>query len=219
MSDSLRSSSRKSVLSLLPKKTQVSPDPALSAKPIAVDAVIEPIVEVDCSTAAETETEKQAFVAQLFEEQAVPLVKYLTARFRNPAEAQDIAQEAWLRIFRLANPEELSNAKAFLFQTASNLAIDRARRGKLEQKYLDQELGLAEPALAPSMERTIAGTQQLEQVEQVLVNLPLKCRQAFVAHRSQGLPYAEIARQLGVSTSMVEKYIIQALRQLRSSLK
>lgn len=217
MSDSLRSPSRKPVLSLLPEKTQLSPDPDTSAAPLAVDAAIEPIPEV--SPAVIAEPEKQAFVAQLFEEQAVPLVKYLTARFRNPAEAQDIAQEAWLRIFRLANPEELSNAKAFLFQTASNLAIDRARRGKLEQKYLDQELGLAEPALAPSMERTIAGTQQLEQVEQILLGLPLKCRQAFVAHRSQGLPYAEIARQLGVSTSMVEKYIIQALRQLRSRLK
>jgi RNA polymerase sigma factor (sigma-70 family) len=222
LTDSLRRPSSKPALSLLSQKTQASPDPVIEqkeieAKDLDVEALIEPIAEEPGSPSALPS--KESFVAQLFVEQAVPLVKYLTARFRNAAEAQDIAQEAWLRIFRLGNPEQLSNAKAFLFQTASNLAIDRARRGKLEQKYLDQELGLAEPALAPSMERTVVGTQQLELVEQALLSLPLKCRQAFVAHRNRGLPYAEIARQLGVSTSMVEKYIIQALRHLRATLK
>lgn len=222
MSDSLRRPSSKPALSLLSQKTQAPHDPVfeqkdLEAKNLRVDALIEPIAEPPAAPC--DRPPKDAFVAQLFVEQAVPLVKYLSARFRNVAEAQDIAQEAWLRIFRLGNPEQLSNAKAFLFQTASNLAIDRVRRGKLEQKYLDQELGLAEPALAPSMERTVVGTQQLELVEQALLSLPLKCRQAFVAHRNQGLPYAEIARQLGVSTSMVEKYIIQALRHLRATLK
>lgn len=207
MSDRQRRPERKPELSLLPTKAQ-TPLPASDAPEQQIGPLSEPA----------TATNKEAFIVELYTEQALPLVKYLTARFRNATEAQDIAQEAWLRIFRLAHPQELGNAKAFLFQTASNLAIDRVRRGKLEQKYLDQELGLAEPGLAPSMERTVAGTQDLEQVEQALLQLPLKCRQAFVAHRSQGLPYAEIARQLGVSTSMVEKYIIQALRHLRQTL-
>ena len=52
---------------------------------------------------------KTQFVAQLFEEQAVPLVKYLTARFKNPDEAREVAQEAWLRIFRLEHPEHLEH--------------------------------------------------------------------------------------------------------------
>ena len=160
-------------------------------------------------------TGKAQFVAQLYQQQALPLVKFLASRYRNAAEAQDIAQEAWLRIFRLQHPEELDNARAFLFQTAANLAIDRARRGKLEQRYLDLELGLADATVAPSMEQTLAGRQALEQVEATLAKLPLKCRQAFVLHRSRGLPYPEIAQQLGVSTSMVEKYIIQALKALR----
>ena len=68
------------------------------------------------------------FVGQLFEEQSTPLLRYLAARFGNVDEAREVAQEAWLRMFRLDTPEQLDNPKAFLFQTASNLAIDEGAR-------------------------------------------------------------------------------------------
>ncbi len=51
-----------------------------------------------------------------------------------------------------------------------------------------------------------------------LSELPVKCRQAFVMHRTHGYPYPRIAEELGVSVSSVEKYIIQALKHLRNKL-
>ena len=161
---------------------------------------------------------KTAFVADLYTQQATPLVKYLTARFRNPEEAQEIAQEAWLRFYRLPAPENLQNAKAFLFQTASNLAIDRARRASLEQRYLDQEAKEPTRDESPTVEQAMQSREELELIEHALSQLPLKCRQAFVMHRVSGLSYPGIAEALAVSTSMVEKYIIQALKHFRSTL-
>jgi RNA polymerase sigma-70 factor (ECF subfamily) len=69
------------------------------------------------------------------------------------------------------------------------------------------------------VEDTVAAQQTLDTVEQALFDLPSKCRQAFVLHRQSGLSYPEIAQELGVSTSMVEKYIIQALKHFRNKLQ
>lgn len=157
---------------------------------------------------------KTTFVESLFHQQALPLVKYLTARFKNVDEAREVAQEAWLRIYRLDHPEELENAKAFLFQTASNLSIDRIRRVNLERKH-----AVFEEELTRSVEDTIAAQQTLATIESALFDLPIKCRQAFTLHRHSGLSYPQIASELGVSTSMVEKYIIQVLKHFRNKLE
>lgn len=158
---------------------------------------------------------KTEFIAHLFEEQAGALVKYLTARFADREAAREIAQEAWLRMYRLEHPQTLDNPRAFLFQTASNLAIDQLRRARLEQRHAQAEVD--EP-LAPDVMQSVHAQRELDIVNQALTELPLKCRQAFVMHRSNGLSYPEIARELGVSTSMVEKYIIQTLKHFRNRL-
>ena len=156
---------------------------------------------------------KSKFIAELFASQSTPLIKYLTARFRNVEEAQEVAQEAWLRLYRLDEPESLENAKAFLFQTASNLSIDRLRRQTLERKH---QPDADEPT--QSVEASVDAQIALRKVEEALQELPMKCRQAFVMHRHKNLSYPNIAQELGVSTSMVEKYIIQALKHLRNKL-
>ena len=157
------------------------------------------------------------FVANLFEEQSSPLLRYLAARFGNVDEAKEVAQEAWLRMYRLDAPVELDNPKAFLFQTATNLAIDRARHRKVVQRHVE-EFTADEPEGSVDVERTVSDQQRLDIVLAALGELPPKCRQAFTMHRNVGLSYPEIADALGVSTSMVEKYIIQALKHFRNRI-
>ncbi len=156
------------------------------------------------------------FLIDLFREQSIPLMKYLTARFRDPDDAAEVAQEAWLRIHRLEDPSRLTNPKAFLFQTASNLAIDRARRNGVERRIHRDVVDPEE--VAPSVERAVAASESLRLIEQALAELPSNCRQAFLMHRGRDMSYPEIAEALGVSTSMVEKYIIRALKHFRDKL-
>jgi RNA polymerase sigma-70 factor (ECF subfamily) len=156
------------------------------------------------------------FLVQLFREQSVPLTKYLTARFRDPEEAAEVAQEAWLRIHRLEDPSLLTNPKAFLFQTASNIAIDRARRNSVERRAAARPVD--PPDAHPSAERSVAAAESLTLIAQALEELPSNCRQAFLMHRGRDMSYPEIASALGVSTSMVEKYIIRALKHFRDRL-
>jgi len=157
---------------------------------------------------------KTQFFLDLVQDQQIPLIKYLSARFADREEAKDIAQEALLRMYRLDHPEKLKNPKAFLFQTAGNLAIDGLRRAKLEQRYIEQEVDLQ----STSVEDTIQDRNTLSIIERALYDLPPKCRQAFYMHRARGYSYPEIARELNVSTSMIEKYITQALKHFRNKL-
>ena len=156
---------------------------------------------------------KDQFIAQLYAQQSTRLVQYLTSRFQNRAEAEEVAQEAWLRIFRLDSPQQLDNARAFLFQTASNLSIDRLRRHALERKHAE-----VIDEVSPTIEDELVDHEALKIIEGALAELPLKCRQAFVLHRHSGLSYEQISQQLDVSVSMVEKYIIQALKHFRNKL-
>lgn len=162
----------------------------------------------------------ESFLDQLFERHGVALRRFIASRFRAEADVDDIAQEAWVRMQRVANPERLENARAFLFQTAANLAIDHLRRIDFERQHFDPDAEpLDEEGGAPSPERTADADQQLAIVEAAIGELPERCRQAFVMHRTQDLTYPEIARALNVSTSMVEKYVIQALKHCRRRLE
>ena len=101
---------------------------------------------------------------------------------------------------------------------ASNLGVDRARRHALEQRLNRDELLCDGHEGLPSAERAVAAEESMELIRQALKDLPADCRQAFMLHRGRDMSYPDIAVQLGVSTSMVEKYIARALRHLRDRL-
>jgi RNA polymerase sigma factor (sigma-70 family) len=158
------------------------------------------------------------FVTRLFQEQSEPLLKYLMSRFRDREDAAEIAQEAWLKVYGLENLEALTNPRAYLFQVASNLGVDRIRHSAIENRFNRQEQASARTESEPSAETSVAAQESLALVSQALSELPEPCRQAFILHRGRDLSYPEIATELGVSTSMVEKHIIRALRHLRDKL-
>jgi RNA polymerase sigma-70 factor (ECF subfamily) len=171
------------------------------------------------------EDKKAQFLAELAEKYGATLERFLARKLDNQADAAEIAQETFIRVYRLENPEDLDNVRAFLFQVASNLAVDQLRRRTLHFRFLkaeSRELGEGDlmegSADTVSPERILASREKLEKIYQAVDELPDKCRQAFLLHRSAGLSYNDIAKELGVSVSSVEKYILQALRHCRSAL-
>jgi len=161
-------------------------------------------------------------LSTLCKEHGASLVRFLTRRLKSVEDAEDIAQAALLRIQRLDEGVSLDNPKAYLFQVANNLAIDNMRRNEILQRYLQTETlrsesHNAEAALSP--ERILAAQQQLKQVQDAIEKLPVKYRQAFLLHRKNGMSYSDIASDMGVSVSSVEKYILHALRECRRAVE
>ena len=160
------------------------------------------------------------WLSRLFRDHSRALLRFVATR-ADPIDAEDIAQEAWLRLQRLRSPELLDNPRAFLFQTAANLAIDKVRRQRVESRYLAEQTALQDALVprAPTTEHQAQVEDELELVLSAIDELPPKCRAAFVMHRGRGMSYPEIAAALAVSTSMVEKHVIYALKHCRKRLR
>ncbi len=157
--------------------------------------------------------------AYLLDELSTPLVRYLSRRVSD-ADADDLAQEAFLRMHKVQQSSGLGNARAFLFKTANNLMVDQIRRERVHLRFINAEMpALADDDIseegAPSAERTASAEEELTLLYAAMDNLPDKVRRAFLLHRQHDMSYAQIAKEMGVSTSMVEKYIVRALRLLR----
>lgn len=143
------------------------------------------------------------------------LVAYLAGKTRNIETAREVAQDTYEKLLKMNNFDSITNLKAYLFQMASNLAIDRARRRTMFNNYVATERvsdDTSGPPAEVSTERVIMIHERLELLQRVVDALPDKCRRAFLMHRLQNFTYPEIARELSVSVSMVEKYIMQALK-------
>ncbi|MBK6286040.1 MAG: RNA polymerase sigma factor [Gammaproteobacteria bacterium] len=159
---------------------------------------------------------------QLITRHGSALVRFLSRKLGSVDDAEEIAQDAFLRLHRLENTDNIDNARAFLFQVASNMAIDQLRRRRLHARYVADESGRlndeTEPQTAATPEALVTAREQVRLVFQAIEQMPLRPRQALMLHRVKGLSYAEIAREMGVSVSSVEKYILEALKHCRSTM-
>ncbi|MNM85253.1 putative RNA polymerase sigma factor FecI [compost metagenome] len=112
------------------------------------------------------------------------------------------------------------HARRFIFRVAGNLAIDTLRREQRMAGNLDDTDAVRQvPCPAPAPEAALLARERLEQLDEALLQLSPNARQALLLNRVEGLTQAQIAQQLGVSESMVAKYIGQALRHCRDWLK
>lgn len=153
------------------------------------------------------------------------LVQWLTHKFGDPELARDIAQSAYLRVWRYAEKGEIANPRALLFKTAANLAANEFRARRRARQVLCAASGIAGDVVdkvaceIPSPERAAAARQDLEASISVIRAMPGRVRRAFILNRFEGKNYREIAREMKVSESSIEKYIISALKLLRSAVQ
>lgn len=152
-------------------------------------------------------------VKGLFEQHHAALVRFLKNKLGSEHEAQDVAQEAYAKLLGLGDDKVVSHLQAYLYRVANNLAIDRLRKKK---KTLTSHLTYAQnvEVLTPSagIENAVTARQRLQLIQQILKQLPPRCRQAFMLYKIEGMEYKDIALQMKLSESMVRKYVLKAVR-------
>ena len=154
----------------------------------------------------ETDTVRRIYRAHRSE-----LVCYLMQKHRlNEADAEDLVQVVFERFAVRADDDQVANVRAYLYRMANNAAIDRARRQQVQRRHA--ELTAAEePEQASGPEHWMEQHQRLGLLARVLWGMPKKRRELLLMSRFDGLSFAEIARRVGLSETVVRKHINNAL--------
>jgi len=139
----------------------------------------------------------------------------LRRRGQTEHEAEDLVQEAWLRLFRYEESQPVEQPEAFLMRTALNLSHDayRTRVSHGEHVVLEEDVLID---TAPSAESVALARERMTRLYLGLSRLSDRTRDVFLANRIDGLPYTEIAKLHGISVSTVHQHIAKATLRLTS---
>ncbi len=151
------------------------------------------------------------------------LVVFLQRRGQALEDAEDIVQEAFARFHRAGHELGQADSRPLLFAITKNLLKDhwkQASRERARTLWLDADEKTAAwesaPSEDPAADRRSIARQELAGIAAAIRDLPPRCRDAFLLHRFEDLSYRQIADRLGVSVSMVEKHLAEALRRLKA---
>ena len=140
---------------------------------------------------------------------------FLRNKLGNPADAEELAQEAYLRLLRVKEPQLIQDPVAYLFRIARNL-LGELYAGSVGIDSLDNvELADQHANVEAEAERK----QQMQRLEEVLEHVHPKCRAALILQRRDGMTVDEIAAELNLSRGMVKKHLAQGLARCRARLR
>ncbi|MCI0422466.1 MAG: RNA polymerase sigma factor [Acidobacteria bacterium] len=156
-------------------------------------------------------------VSQLFEHLREPVYRYLTAVFGNPAEAEEVTQEAFLRLYSaLQGGQRIENVRAWVFRVAHNLAINQWKSQKRQNpaEFVSwEELTQVRQDPGPNPEERVLQQEKSRQLQDALAQLSLQQRQCLLL-RAEGLRYREIGEILGISTSTVVEFLRRGITNI-----
>jgi RNA polymerase sigma-70 factor (ECF subfamily) len=148
------------------------------------------------------------------------LLSFLRMRLRVSHDADDVAQESYIRMMQYEGSREIRSPSSMLFRIAINVANDLGR-SELARRAPDQ-CTLDDVELVsdlPSAEREIGARQDLELLQAAIAQLSPKCRNVFLLSRTHMMTYPEIANHCGISLKMVEKHVSRALAVCAKKVK
>ncbi|WP_338497771.1 sigma-70 family RNA polymerase sigma factor [Pseudomonas sp. WP18] len=145
----------------------------------------------------------------VFLAQRMPLLRTLERMVNNPSTAEDLLQETYLRVSRALAERPVEHLEPFVFQTARNLARDHLRARRVQSRTVldDVPLEVVHNVVAPqgNAEDAVHAGQMLERLNVSLQALSPRQQRIFILSRLHGHSYQDIAGQLGVSSSTVQK--------------
>ena len=167
---------------------------------------------------ARTQAE-EATIAELVSQYAGALYRVAYSVLRNPADAEDAVQEAFLRVLRhRATLDEVRDRRVWLIRIVWNIVLDRKRRAKTRPETDDvAELSRVLPCDGLSAEQIAVAAQHHAHVLGCVDKLPAKERQVLMLSAFEELNSVEIAEVLGITESSVRSRLFRA-RNLMAEL-
>ena len=158
-----------------------------------------------------------------------PMVSFMYRMARNPAAAEDLAQEIFLRVYRSRESYEPSaKFSTWLYRIATNLAVNYARDTRHDRPENtvsidepDEETGLTldVPDGSLTAEEAILRRERMVAIRQRVEALPERQRMAVIMHKYQQMDYRQIAEVMKLSESATKSLLFRAYETLRVQLK
>ena len=142
------------------------------------------------------------------------LRRLLRSRGRSSDDADDLIQEAFLRLQVYCREHEVQKTEAFLVRTALNLSTDMYKRqvSAAAASFTLQALEAAQ--VAPPADEVCGAQERLRRMKAGLDQLSPRQREVFVLNRVEGYSFSQIAQRLGITLSAVEKHAAKAVLQM-----
>ena len=134
----------------------------------------------------------------------------------DPVEVEDILQEAYIKSLQASKIQKIKSPKAYLAQTAKNLALNYVDRSAVKYNVSTEENDTP-PVYSntPPIEEQVESEKRFKHFCEAVQELPVQCRRVFVLRQVYGLSQKEIARQLGLSEKTVEYHVGKGLFHCR----
>ncbi|MGE3710839.1 MAG: sigma-70 family RNA polymerase sigma factor [Hyphomicrobiaceae bacterium] len=156
----------------------------------------------------------------MFRRYHTDVVRYASRLVGDRENGEEVVQNAYLRLAgRSAQAATIEHPKAYLFTAARNAAVDFTARQATEWSYRVDVEELSALALTEDPTSALHRRQRIARLAVLLNELPPACQKAFVMNKIEGRTHAEIARSLGISTSMVHKHVVRALLHCRDLMR
>lgn len=149
------------------------------------------------------------------------LLKYLHRRTRDADLAADLTQETLSRMMVYRETSKIESYELLMYRVAHNLVLEHQRARHRRHASDHVSLSVVGPLRADEtpVDEIADARLSLELLKRALIDLPPKCRRAFMLNRFEGLTYPQVGAKMGISVKMVEKHISKALLAFRAAVR
>ena len=152
---------------------------------------------------------------RLFREHNDALLSYAYARVRSWADAKDVVQEAYVKVFELGKERPISHLRAYLYKAVRNCAVDWVRQRNVRENFANLEHF--------RIDKEASSVEQVwllrDEIKRALDALPPKCRLAMTLVNVRGLSYEEAAQCMRIKTHSVRRLIERSAEHLADMLE
>jgi RNA polymerase sigma-70 factor (family 1) len=163
-----------------------------------------------------SETCNEIVFSDFFKKQAKSLRNFLFYKYGNKDQAEDLVQEAFIKLWQNCASVPIEKAKSYLYTIANNSSLNEIKHQKVVLQYENNFTGLDKTNENP--EYILEEKEFKNKLLKAIENLNETQRIAFLMHRIDGKKYSEIAEELNISVKAVEKRIHLALVELRKTI-
>lgn len=145
--------------------------------------------------------------------------RWLSRRWRNAIDVDDVIQEAYCRIARLDGVDHIDNPAAYFHRAVHAVAVDTMRRAGIINFIPMTEIEwLNVKDHEPLADRAVTAKQELGRVDALLSGLSSTCRRTIEMRRIEGLSQRQTAERLGISEALVRNHLVRGLKKVLQTM-